>query len=423
MPRPLRGLHPQVGMPQAATLPATTRPGGRLSAGVLLAGLCLPLAGCGGNAAKPPETPVVVAASPLERQVVDWDDYSGRFEAVQDAEIRPRVSGQIVGTMLAPGQRVAQGQPLFAIDPRPYQAALDQARAEVARAAAVLTNARQERLRAAELFRAQATSREELEQKEAAQRSAEAGLTAARAAAQARALDLGFTIVRAPIAGLVSDKRVSIGDYVTAGQTPLTRVVSLDPIRFSFYGAESLYLKYMREAKAGNRPSSRTAPNPIDIQLADETGYSLHGRMDFVDNAIDTASGTIRAHALVPNPDGTLVPGLFGRARLIGSGTYRAMLIPDAAIVTDQTRQYVFVVTPTGKVAIRNVATGPMVDGLRVVRSGLDRRDPVVIDGLGRLHDGTPVTVHAGRITARPDAQSPVSRPVEAPQPSQATAK
>jgi len=381
------------------------------------------LGACSAPAPKtPPPTPVV-AAAPLERRVVDWDDYVGRFEAVQDAEVRPRVSGQILRTMLQPGQRVTQGQPLFEIDPRPYRAALAQAQAEVARANALLVNARQERIRAADLFKAQATSREELEQKEAAERSAQAGLMAAKAAASARALDVEFTIVRAPITGLLSDKRVSIGDYVTAGQTPLTRVVSLDPIRFTFDGAENLYLKYMREAEKGGRPSSRTSPNPIDIQLADEKGYSLHGRMDFVDNAIDKASGTIRAHALVANPGGKLVPGLFGRARLIGSGTYPALLVPDAAIVTDQTRQFVYVVSREGKAAIRNIATGPLVDGLRVVRSGLDKRDRVVIEGIGRLHDGSPLAARQGVISAKPDAQSPVSQPAEAPQPSQATAK
>jgi RND family efflux transporter MFP subunit len=213
--------------------------------------LALLVGACSSPQPKAPPPSPVVAATPLERRVVDWDDYVGRFEAVQDAEVRPRVSGQILRTMLQPGQHVRQGQPLFEIDPRPYRAALAQAQAEVARANAVLVNARQERVRAADLFKAQATSREELEQKEAAERSAQASLMAAKAAASARALDLDFTIVRAPITGLLSDKRVSIGDYVTAGQTPLTRVVSLDPIRFTFDGAENLYLKYMREAEKG----------------------------------------------------------------------------------------------------------------------------------------------------------------------------
>jgi RND family efflux transporter MFP subunit len=389
----------------------------------LMACSALVLGGCEHKA--PPSAPAspVVVASPLARTVADWDDYVGRFEAVQDAEVRPRVSGQIVRTMLQAGQRAAQGQPLFAIDPRPYNAALAQAQAEVARAQAMLVNARQERLRATDLFKAQATSREELEQKEAAECSAQAGLLAAKAAERSRALDVDFTIVRAPFAGLLSDKRVSVGDYVTAGQTPLTRIVSLNPIRFSFDGAESLYLKYMREAAQGTRPSSRNSPNPIDIQLADEKGYSLHGRMDFVDNAVDKASGTIRAHALVANPGGRLVPGLFGRARLVGSGTYPALLIPDAAIVTDQTRQYVYVVGRDGKAAIRNIATGPMVDGLRVVRSGLAPGEQVVIEGLSRLHAGATLAPRPGTITAQPDTQASVSQPAQAPQPAQARAK
>ncbi|HWU04523.1 MAG TPA: efflux RND transporter periplasmic adaptor subunit [Novosphingobium sp.] len=379
------------------------------------------LGACGHDAPKAPAAQRVEVAHPLERRIVDWDDYVGRFEAVQDAQIRPRVSGQILRVMLQPGQHVRQGQPLFEIDPRPYRAALAQAQAEVARADAVLLNARQERLRAAQLVTSQAISREELEQKQASERTAIAGLAAARAAERTRALDVEFTLVRAPISGLISDKQVSIGDYVSAGQTPLTRVVSLDPIRFTFDGAESLYLKYMREAANGGRPSSRTSPNPIDIQLADDKGYSLHGRMDFVDNAIDTTSGTIRAHALVPNPGGRLVPGLFGRARLVGSATYPALLLPDAAIVTDQTRQYVFVVGSDGKAAIRNVTTGPMIEGLRVVRQGLTARDKVVIEGITRLQAGAALSAHPGHIEARPDAQGPVSAPAQAPAPQQAT--
>lgn len=381
------------------------------------------LAGCSASPPPPPPPHLAVAATPLARTIVDWDDYVGRFEAVQDAEIKPRVSGQIVRVLLQPGQKVVQGQPLFEIDPRPFRAALAQAQAEVARARAVLVNARQERLRAAALVASQAASREELEQKEAAERVAVAGLDAAQAAAQARALDVGFTLVRAPFAGLISDKRVSIGDFVTSGQTSLTRVVSLNPIRFTFDGAESLYLKYMREASTGNRPSSRTAPNPIDIQLADDPGYSLHGKMDFVDNAIDTTSGTIRAHALVANPDGRLVPGLFGRARLIGSGTYPALLIPDEAVITDQTRQYVYVVGADNKAAIRNVTTGPLVEGLRVVRKGLAPRDRVVIDGLSRIAPEMVLSVRPGQIRARPDGQAPVSLPAQAPAPQQGTAQ
>jgi RND family efflux transporter MFP subunit len=372
--------------------------------------LALALAGCSNSAPPPPPQETVVAAAyPLQRQVVDWDDYVGRFEAIQDVEVRPRVSGVITRIGFQEGREVGRNQFLFEIDPRPYRAALAQAQAEAARATAQLTNARTEMVRARELLAQNAISREEYEQKLAAERSAAAGLEAARAAVQSRSLDVQFTAVRSPIAGRVSDKRVAIGDYVTAGQTLLTRVVTVDPIWFTFDGAESFYLKYVRQAVSGERQSSRYAPNPVEIQLADESDYRWRGRMVFVDNAIDTGSGTIRAHAEVPNPNGFLVPGMFGRARLLGSGTYQALLVPDESIVTDQTRRLVYVVGQDGKTAVRNVETGPLVEGLRVVRTGLAPRDRVVLDGLTRLQPGTPVKVRQTQIKPRAANDAPVA--------------
>lgn len=388
-----------------------------------VAALALLLAGCGNTSAPPPPVTTVAAATPLQREVVDWDDYVGRFEAIQDVEVRPRVSGVITRIAFQEGREVGKGQFLFEIDPRPYRAALAQAQAESARAGAQLANARTEMVRARELLAQNAISREEYEQKLAAERSAAAGLEAARAAVQTRALDVQFTSVRSPIAGRVSDKRVALGDSVAAGQTLLTRVVSVNPMWFTFDGAESFYLKYVRQAQSGERQSSRYAPNPVEIQLADEKEYRWRGRMVFVDNAIDTGSGTIRAHAEVPNPDGFLVPGMFGRARLLGSGTYRALLIPDESIVTDQTRRLVYVVGQDGKTAVRNVETGPLVEGLRVVRSGLAPRDRVVLDGLARLQPGTTVKVRMARITPRASNDAPVSTPVTTPVAAEATAR
>jgi len=380
----------------------------------------LSVAGCG---KAPPARPVptVAVAAPLQRDVVDWDDYVGRFEAIQDVQVRPRVSGQVTRIAFRGGIEVRKGQFLFEIDPRPYRAALAQAQADASRAAATLANARTEFARARELLQARAVSREEFEQKQAGERTAAAGLEAARASVRARALDLEFTTIRSPISGRVSDKRVSIGDYVSAGETLLTRVVTVDPIWFSFDGAEGFYLKYIRQAESGERPSSRYAPNPVEIQLADESGYRWHGRMAFVDNAIDPTSGTIRAHAEVSNPKGLLVPGMFGRARLLGSGTYRAMLVPDEAIVTDQTRRFVYVIGRDGKVAVRNVETGPLVVGLRVVKNGLAPRDRVVLDGLARLQPGMAVQARAIRIQPRAEDDAPVSAPLQAPQSSEAT--
>ena len=388
------------------------------------AALALILAGCSNSAPPPPPQETVVAAGyPLQRQVVDWDDYVGRFEAIQDVEVRPRVSGVITRIAFQEGREVGRNQFLFEIDPRPYRAALAQAQAEAARAGAQLANARTEMVRARELLAQNAISREEYEQKLAAERSAAAGVEAARAAVQSRALDVEFTTVRSPIAGRVSDKRVAIGDYVTAGQTLLTRVVTVDPMWFTFDGAESFYLKYVRQAASGERMSSRYAPNPVEIQLADERDYRWRGRMVFVDNAIDTGSGTIRAHAEVSNPNGFLVPGMFGRARLLGSGTYRALLVPDEAIVTDQTRRLVYVAGQDGKTAVRNVVTGPLVEGLRVIRDGLAPRDRVVLDGLARLQPGTPVKVRLTQIKPRAANDAPVATPVTTPVAAEATTR
>lgn len=386
-------------------------------------GMATFLAGCGQPAPPPPPPTQVTVAAPLQRNIVDWDEYIGRFEAIQDAEIRPRVSGAIDSVLFSDGQRVRQGAALFIIDPRPYRAALAQAQAQLARARATLANANSELTRAKTLLDAQAISKEEYETKFATVRTGGADVAAGQAAVTTAQLNLDFTTVRSPISGRVSDRRVSKGNLVSEGTTVLTRVVSTDPIWFSFDGAESFYLKYLRQDKDGQRGSSRDTPNPIEIQLADESGYRWHGRMDFVDNAIDPNSGTIRAHAVVANPDGFLTPGLFGRARLLGSGTYRAVLVPDEAIITDQTRKLVYVVGKDGKVQPRPVVTGPPVEGLRVVREGIAPTDRVVINGLTRLQPGMPVKATMTVLKPRANNLSPISSPITAPPAAEAQAK
>jgi RND family efflux transporter MFP subunit len=383
----------------------------------------LVLASCGKQAPPPPPKPNVSVAYPLQRAVTDWDDYVGRFEAIQDVQVMPRVSGVVQQVGFREGVEVGKGQVLFVIDQAPFKAALAQAQADEAKAQAALANAQTELARAKTLLTGKAISQEEYETKLATQRSTIAGLAGARATVRSRAFDLGYTVVRAPIAGRVSDKRVAIGDFVNAGQTLLTRVVSVNPIWFSFDGAESFYLKYIRQAQGGERESSRYAPNPVEIQLADEPSYRWHGRMVFVDNAIDPQSGTIRAHAEVDNPKGFLVPGMFGRARLLGSGSYNAVLVPDEAIATDQTRKTVFVVGSDGKTAQRNVETGPLVEGLRVVKTGIGPKDRVVIDGLTQLQPGTPVNAKLVKIAPRATDIAPQSTPVAAPPPSEATTR
>ena len=381
------------------------------------------LAACSkGNQAPPgPPTPHVSVAQPLVRDVVDWDEYVGKFEAPQSVNLSARVTGVVTQILFHNGQDVKQGQPLFIIDPRPYRATLEQAEAQIASARATLINARSVAARSAELVKVQAVSKEELENNQAQVRTAQASLQAAIAAADNARLNLSFTTVRAPVSGRVSDKRVSLGDQVIANQTLLTTVVSLDPIWFSFDGAESFYLKYLREAQQGQRGSSRGTHNPVDIQLSDETGYNWHGRMEFVDNALDPNTGTIRAHAVVANPNHFLTPGMFGRARLLGSGSYKAMLVPDEVITADQSRKLVFVVGRDGKVVQRTVETGPEVQGLRAIRDGLAPTDLVVLDGIAALQPG--MTVDAKRTVIKPRAADPSSSApaVTVPQASTAT--
>jgi len=390
---------------------------------LLLAGLALLIGACGEKAPPPPPPPQVLVAVPLQRDVVDWDDYTGRFVAPQDVEIRPRVTGVVTAIHFRDGQDVGAGQPLLTIDPRPYRATLQQAQAQVAKTQATLANARQVAARSRELAAAQAVSKEELETNIAQVRTAEADLAAARAAVETAQLNLGFTTIRAPFSGRMSDRKVSLGDSVKDGETVLTRIVSLDPIWFAFEGAESFYLKNLRQDARGERGSSRTTANPIQIQLADETEYRWQGRMEFLDNAIDPNSGTIRAHAVVANPNHFLTPGLFGRARLLGSGTYRAMLIPDEAIVTDQTRRLVWVLNRENKTAQRPIETGAKVEGLRIVRQGLAPTDRIVIEGIGRLQSGMPVAPRRVAIKPRPESQPTPTAPTEEPQSGQATAR
>jgi RND family efflux transporter MFP subunit len=364
--------------------------------------------------------PHVSVATPIARDVIDWDDYVGQFEAIQDVTVTARVPGTITEILFRNGQDVAAGQPLFIIDPRPYRAAYQQSVAATGRAQALLINAQAELNRAEHLVETGAISKTDYDAKVAALRTDTADLAARRAAEAAARLDLDFTTVRAAVAGRVSDRRVSVGDVVASGTTLLTRIVTLDPIWFTFEGAESFYLKYVRQDVTGERRSSRYAPNPVEIQLADETGYPHRGRMVFVDNAIDPRSGTIRAHAELPNADKFLTPGMFGRVRLLGSGTYHAMLIPDESIVADQARKLAYVVGADSKVAAHVVETGPLVSGLRVVRSGLSATDRVVLDGLAQLQPGAAVRASLVQLKARAADTSPTSQQLSAPPPAEA---
>jgi RND family efflux transporter MFP subunit len=392
-----------------------------LAAPLLAAALCAALTACAKKPAEP-QSPRVTVATPLRMNIVDWDDYDGQFEAPETVDVRPRVSGYLVALGFKDGDYVQKGQRLFKIDPRPYQAALDQAKGQEAHDVAALANAKSQADRGKVLLGDHAISQQAFDQLVANQRQAEADLAAARAAVQTNALNLGWTDVVAPISGRVSDRRVSVGNLVTADATVLTNIVSLDPIWFGFTGSEAMYLKYERANEAGTRISSRVRANPVEIRLQDETTYRWKGHMNFVDNSLDPSSGTVRARAVIDNPTHFLTPGMFGHLRLLGSGAYSALLIPDQATATDQVRQVVYVVGPGSKVIVRQVQLGPLYGGLRVIREGLDPNDLVIIDGVQRVRGGIKVLALQGRIPPPVPAAPPPSQGYTAPLPTGATA-
>lgn len=343
-------------------------------------------------AAAPP-TPMVTVAAPLEREINQWDDYVGRFEASRSVEVRPRVSGQIVGVHFTDGQIVRQGQLLFTIDPRPFAASLAEARASVASAQAELALAETDLGRAQRLLAEEAVSQSNVDQIVARVRSARAALAAAQARVRSRALDVEFTQVRAPIGGKVSDRRIDAGNLVATGETLLTTINSLDPIYFTFDVPESLFLKTARERQANG-----SAAQAAEIRLQDEATYNWRGRLDFTDNGISQNSGTIRARAVVANPTYFLAPGMFGNMRLADGGTTQALLIPDAAVRTDQARKIVLVVGKDDTVAAKPVETGPLVGNLRAIRSGLAKSDRVIVQGVQFAMPGAKVNPRVTQI-------------------------
>lgn len=377
-----------------------------MAVAVLITGL---LYGCTdrSEAQGPPPAPEVSVAMPIVEQVVDWDEFTGRFEAPQSVDVRARVGGYIEAVHFRDGQYVRKGQLLFTLDARPAQAALASARAQAAQAEAQVALARSELARAESLLDIQAVSRAEVDQRRAAVQTAEAAVAAARAAVRGRELDVEFTRVTAPISGRVSDRRVDAGNLVGGGSSAadvLTTIVASSPIHFVFEASEAVMLRYQREARDGTSA-------PIRIRLQDESGFRWSGTVDFSDNVVDPASGTIRLRAVVQNGDGFLKPGLFGQARVAGAAPYQALLVPDAAIATDQARRVVYVVDAGNKVVARPVELGPLSDGLRVIRSGIEPTDRVIVNGQLRARPGQPVTPRTVEIERAPtDSQAPVTR-------------
>lgn len=365
-----------------------------------------------------PPVPVVQTALPIVREVTEWDDYVGRFAPSKTVEVRPRVSGAVTRIFFRDGDFVRAGQPLFAVDPRPYGAALAEAQAEVASARSALALAKSDYGRVAGLTGDEAVSASEVDQLRTRVRSASAALAAAQARARQRSLDVEFATVRAPISGRISDRRVDVGNLVSgengANATLLTTINAVDPIYFSFDASEALFLKTQREKARSKAPAS------VQVRLQDEADYRWNGTLDFTDNGLDPRSGTIRVRAVLSNSDGFLTPGMFGNMRLADGGTVKALLVPDEAVQSDQARKVVLTVGKDGTVAAKPVQLGPLVNGLRVIQSGLAPADKVVISNYQAAVAGAKVKATRGSITATPTPPGALSRP-SAPAAAQAT--
>ena len=349
---------------------------------------------CGQGAPPAPPPPEVTVATVVEREIADWDEFTGRLEAVETVEIRPRVSGYIQEVAFVEGEEVRKGDVLFVIDPRPYQAELARAAAELEGARTRAELARSDFARAQVLVARQAISREEFDLRASGVKESQAAIRAAEAQVAEARLDVEWTRVHSPIDGRVSRAEVTEGNLVHDGSpepTLLTTVVSIDPIYVYFDGDEQTYLKYGRLAPSGLRASSGDVPNPIYLGLANEEGFPHEGQVDFVDNQLDPSTGTIRARGVFSNADGNFTPGLFARLMLMGNGRYKAALIRDAAVGTDQDRKFVMVLKPDSIVEYRQIEPGRVVEGLRIVESGLRGGERIVVNGLQRVRSGTKV--------------------------------
>ena len=360
--------------------------------------LALALVACGDapqqqqQAALPP--PAVTVAVPIQRTIVDNDEYVGRFVAIDAVEIRARVSGYLDQVHFKDGQVVKQGELLFTIDKRSFQNALAQARANLTQARANLAFAEADLARGSELVRQKTITEQVFDQRTQAKRVAEASVTAQEAAVRQAELDLEFTELRAPVTGRIGDRRVSPGNLVTGGTggntTLLGTIVSLDPIRFEFTFDEASYLRY--ERLSSKDMASREGGSEVALKLIDEKDFGHRGHMDFIDNVIDRSSGTIRGRAVFPNPKSMFTPGMFARVRVPGSQPYTALLVPDAAVGTEQARKYVFVVDAENVVRQKFVELGQAVDNLRVIKGGLEPADRVIVNGLMRARPNQKVT-------------------------------
>ncbi|WP_295556766.1 efflux RND transporter periplasmic adaptor subunit [uncultured Hyphomicrobium sp.] len=378
--------------------------------------LVLPLAACGDNqsaapgAAAPPP-PKVTVAKPSQKLVSDYDEYVGRFVAYDFVEVRARVSGYLDKIHFTDGQLVKAGDDLFTIDRRPFEASLDQAKAALEQAKANLAFAEADLKRGSNLVPGTSITQQTLDQRTQAKRVAQASVTAQEAAVRQAELDLQFTELKSPVSGRIGDRRVSIGNLVaggTAGSTTLlATVATVNPIRFEFTMDEASYLRYLNAAsKQAASAANRGMSLPVRLKLIDEDEFKHEGRIDFVDNVIDRSSGTIRGRAEFNNPDGKLTPGMFGRVQITTSPPAMALLVPDSAIATEQVRKFVYAVSPDGIANPKYVTLGPLVDGLRVIASGIDANDTLVVNGLLRVRPG--IKVDAEQANATGDSKEAV---------------
>jgi RND family efflux transporter MFP subunit len=362
-----------------------------------------------------PPPPAVTIAKPTKRTIVDHDEYVGRFVAVSAVEIRARVSGTLEAVHFTDGQIVKEGDLLFSLDRRPFQNALDQARANLTLARSNLTYAEADLGRAQQLYREKTISEQVFEQRSQAMRNTQAQVAAQEAAVRQATLDLEFSQLRAPISGRIGDRRVAPGNLVTGGTaantTLLATIVSIDPIRFEFTFDEASYLRYERMSRSENSGNltGRGGATPVTLKLIDEKSFAHQGRMDFVDNVIERSTGTIRGRAAFTNPNGLFTPGMFARVRVPASPPYETLLVPEVAIGSEQVRKFVYVVNSENVATTKYVTLGVLVDGMRVVKEGLAPDDDVIVNGMARARPGA--KVNPQKQGAPPSSSGPAELP------------
>jgi RND family efflux transporter MFP subunit len=372
------------------------------------------LAGCGEDAPKQaaPPPPAVTVAKPARQTVTDYDEYVGRFVSVDMVEVRARVSGYLEKIGFQDGQLVKQGDLLFTIDRRPFETTVAQTKAQLAQARANLAFAESDLARGSQLVRDKTITEQTFDQRTQAKRVAEASVQAQEAAVRQAELDLQFTELKAPVAGRIGDRRVSPGNLVTGGTggttTLLATIVSIDPMRFEFTFDEASYLRYERVTGASTDDASRGKGVKVLLRLIDEPDFKHEGTVDFVDNAIDRSSGTIRGRAQIPNPKGLFTPGMFARVRVPGSVPYEALLVPDVAIASEQVRKYVMVVGEDNTAKQKYVTLGQLAGNLRIIKDGLSADDKVVVNGLARIRPNVKVTPQEQG--AKPAAAAPQAK-------------